>query len=103
MATYALFFGPPKGQMLLHKKHRKRVQAERVLGIDDRHFADLCNLGLLDDPYRTHTWDGQELAVLKQQIDEALTHFPASMFLLELLAMVHLAIERNGTIVCLGD
>jgi hypothetical protein len=89
--------------MLLHKKHRKRVQAERVLEIDDRHLADLDKLGLLDDPYRTHTWDGQGLAALKQQIDEALTRFPSSMSLLELLEMVHSAIERNGTIVYWGD
>jgi hypothetical protein len=89
--------------MLLHKKHRKRVQAERVLGIDDRDLADLHKLGLLDDPYQTHTWDGQGLAALKQQIDDALARIPTSMFLLELFAMVHLAIERNGTIVYLGD
>lgn len=68
MASYNLYFGDPKGELLLNKKNRS-CSPETAVGCD---AFDLLKLGFEHDPFRNTFWTGEALVALGSQIEQIL-------------------------------
>jgi hypothetical protein len=114
MAGYLLFVGATKGQVLLHRKHRKK-EPDAYIAID---ALEVARLGLTHDPFRTHVWSESSLASIREQVEEAISRWRANEaavntpkegvksnteVLSGLLTLINRAIEQVGTVIYRGD
>jgi len=114
MAGYLLFVGAPKGQALLHGKHRKK-EPDAYIAIDS---LEVARLGLTHDPYRTYVWSESSLANIREEVEEAVSRWRAyeaalthaerkaesnTEALSALLTLINRAKEQDGTVIYRGD